>query len=413
MAIGLIQMQNLVAQTEARQSKTGVDAADAQKDSKKGSLKGDGGILRVGPVTVSLGATLNETYNDNIGLNDKHQRDDIITTPSINANFSWPITKLNTLSASLGFGFSKYFNHPELDSDSLIITPTSGGEYAVYVGDIRLSLKTGLSIQQDPVAISQLSNIAVFRRMTSTMGAGLEWDMNRMILNLDYTLERFKSFENNFAFLNRNTSSFGGRTGVRWTSQLTAGLGATYSTTAYDNTDIQNDGSSYSVGPFADMVLTEYLSASANLNFQGSAFDTKVNNGGTIADNNGFKNFVWSLSVRNQLNRLLSHQIQYSRFTTLGIGSNFTEIDMVTYGFNLDLIKDLTSTVNFTYQWNKDSGGTSAEKAALWTFTPMISYPLIKNGAASLTYSHTEKETTRFESNYQQNTISVQLSYNF
>ena len=396
-----------MAQYDVRMSQTGSEAAAARKESKK--FKRGSPNLRLGPLEISFGGGLTQEYNDNIGLSQTKTVDDIIMTPSLGIGVAWPVTALNGLNASLGLGYAKYMNHPEFDSETILIQPDSAGEFDFYIKDVRFTVSSRMSLQQDPATVAQLSNLTTFRRLTTAQGLNMEWDLNKIFVSGGYQRDAFKSLENErFTFLNHTSHSLNAMAGVRISPTLNAGVLSSYSYTTYEEST-QNGSNGYSSGLFASMVLTEYLSTGAMASFQGSDFER----GGKIGDNTDFGSMVYSLSLAHKLNRWVDHSVAFRRFTTLGIGSNFTDIREVTYDLRPDILRDIKTTFSFGHQWSEDSQSLTAEKRTNYTLSTQLGYQLMEATMVNLTYQRTEKASDRLDSSYEQNRVTLAVSHQF
>ena len=72
--------------------------------------------LDLGPVLLNVGASLSAGYNSNTGLTQNGDKGSGYTTPAGNLSLMWPITDLNMLTFSVGFGYSYYFDVAETNS---------------------------------------------------------------------------------------------------------------------------------------------------------------------------------------------------------------------------------------------------------------------------------------------------------
>jgi hypothetical protein len=402
-------MSRVWAQYPPKMSTTGPEAAESRLGLKK--LGQGRSTIKLGPLNFSISTALNESFNDNIGLSEENEQSDLITTPSLGINIGAALTPLNTLSANIKLGYEQHAFHPELDHEleSFIIDPNSNIDFTFYTSGVIFNIYDRPSIQQDPVSVPQLSNLTTFRRATNTLGGSMEWDLNAIYINASYARDTFHSYEDQFGFLDHDSDSLALTAGYRISPVLSAGLTESYTLTNYDDNTVQNGSNSYSTGFFVNTKLTEYLSAAATLSFQGSDFER----GGRIGDNTDFGSVVYSLSLQNQLNRWISHSISWSRFTTLGIGSNFTEIHLLTYQASLDLFKSVTTAFVFGTKFLNDSASLSAEKATQCTFGPQFAYQVDDRLSFNLSYTYTRKESDRIGNNYAQNSVALGGSYNF
>ncbi len=394
-------------QSDAVVSRTGPEAAQARKDAKMAD-KGGPYNIKLGGIEARFSAGISEEYNDNIGISSTGQQDDFITTPHLGVDITWPFSQLNTLSLKLGISYQKYINHPSQDSSTILIQPDSVLDFDFYAGDVHFNLHDQISLQQDPSQVTQLSNLATFRRLENTAGIGAEWDLNTIMLEGGYDNSVFHSLENRFTFLDRMTHSFHGKAGVKASANVTTGLLGSYSMTEYDQ-GVQNNSRAWSSGIFADVIISEFMRGNATVSYQNSEFDR----GGTIADNTNFGSMVYSFTLQHQLNQTINHSIGYHRYTSLGIGSNFTDTQELNYQISLELMEHLTTGITFYYQWFEDSKSLSSENGTRFGIGPQIGYSLTESTHLTLSYQYSNRDSNLSTGDYQQNVVRIDLNHQF
>src|SRR3954463_8281043 len=111
----------LRAQDAVRPSLAGEAAAEARRQ----SIEQIPYNLLLGPVRFRFSITTGIEYNDNINLAERNKQDDIIFRPQFNINAIWPVTQLNTLRLDLGLGYGFYLEHPNANTNGVLIQPGS------------------------------------------------------------------------------------------------------------------------------------------------------------------------------------------------------------------------------------------------------------------------------------------------
>ncbi len=152
------------AQEAVRPSLAGEAAAEARRQ----SIEQIPYNLLAGPVRFLFSVTTGIEYNDNINLAETNKQDDIIIRPQFNIDAIWPVTQLNTLRLDLGLGYSFYLDHPNADTNGVLISPGSQLAFDIFVQDFRINMHDRFSLQQDPVAELQLSNVVDYGRFENT-----------------------------------------------------------------------------------------------------------------------------------------------------------------------------------------------------------------------------------------------------
>lgn len=397
----------LLGQFDPSVSMTGVEAANMARDARQ-QIDDSQATMRVGKVTFRVAAGLRQEYNDNIGLAATGREHDFITSPHLTLGAHWPVSQLNSLDLVLGLSYEKYWEHPSLDSNSILVSPSTMLDFNVYVGDVRINVHDIPSVQQDPLSTSQLSNVTTFRRLSNTAGIAADWDLNKFIVGAGYDYTLFRSLESGYDYLDQDSHEFHGRIGYRYAPQLTLGVQASYVITDYVQ-NVQNNGDTWSAGGYADAILSEYLRGSASVSFQGSKFD----NNGTIGDTSGFNSVVFTATLNNQLNRWLNHALTLRRYTTLGIGTNFTDVYRVDYSVNAEVIQQVTTSLNFYHEWFADSSGPGAQKGTRWGVGPTLGYQVTPSTRLTIGYQRTERDVNSNFFDYTQNVAFIDVNHQF
>jgi len=401
----LFQGQMVCGQTVAPISRTGVEAADALKDERL--LQKNDYNLKLGTMEFRFDGGLRQEYNDNIGLTENSKQDDFITSPHVGMEVDWPLSQLNGLNLKLDLAYAKYWNHPELDSTTILITPGSLLDFNIFVHDIHFNVHDRLAIQQDPTAVPQLSNLATFRRLTNTAGASMEWDLNKVLVQGGFDHDTFTSLESRFDTLNHATDTVYTKVGCRVSEPWVVGVTGSYTMTEYDKA-FQNGSTGYSGGVFADVVISEYLRGSGDVRFQQSNYDR----GGAILDNQDFQSMVFSFSLQNQLNRFINQTAEIHRSAEAGIGSNFTDVYQANYKIAGEFIRNISSSLTFFVEHFEDSQSITSERGFRYGISPQLEYQLFERTRLALGYQRTVKDS-QLALDYEQNRFFIDVSHRF
>src|SRR5260221_12266688 len=142
--------------------------------------------LKLGPIALSASAGLELEYVDNVNLNDANPSGDLIIHPSLTLTGVWQVTKLNSLEMRSTLGYTKYLDHPNLDSQTALISPDSEIRLNIFISDVKLVLHEQFSLQEDPVTQGGVSGVAKLRRFTNTAGATALWDLNAIVWSIGF-----------------------------------------------------------------------------------------------------------------------------------------------------------------------------------------------------------------------------------
>ncbi|MBA3543246.1 MAG: hypothetical protein H0T83_02220, partial [Chthoniobacterales bacterium] len=145
-------------------------AGEAAAEARRQSIDQIPYNLLAGPVRFRFSVTTGIEYNDNINLAETNKQSDVIIRPQFNIDAIWPVTQLNTLKLDLGLGYSFYLDHPNANTNGVLISPGSQLSFDIFIQDFRINLHDRFSLQQDPVAQLQLSNVVDYGRFENTVG---------------------------------------------------------------------------------------------------------------------------------------------------------------------------------------------------------------------------------------------------
>ena len=198
--LSLFMAPALRAQEAVRPSLAGEAAAEARRQ----SIDQIPYNLLLGPVRFRFSITTGVEYNDNINLSETNQQSDIIIRPQFNLSALWPVTQLNTLKLDLGLGYGFYLDHPNANTNGVLIQPGSQLAFDIFIQDFRINIHDRFSLQQDPVSQLQLSNVVDYGRFENTAGVSVLWDLNKAVLTFGYDHYTYVSTTDTFSYLDRN-----------------------------------------------------------------------------------------------------------------------------------------------------------------------------------------------------------------
>lgn len=396
---------NLHAQDAVRPSLAGQEAAEARHQ----SIEQIPYNLLAGPVRFRFSITMGVEYNDNINLAQVNKEDDVILRPQFNINAIWPVTQLNTLRLDLGIGYAHYINHPEFDNNAILISPGSQLSFDIFVGDLRINLHDRFSLSDDPVDEIQLSNVANYGRFENTAGVSVLWDLNKAVLTFGYDHYTYISTTDTFSYLDRNAEilSFSAYFAL---SSTTGGGIESSAVFDYYNENVLNDSTTFSIGPFIETQITNYLRLRAAVGYQFVNFD----NGGSIFDNTGdSSDYYWNIVLSHRINAYITQSISAGHENALGVNSDFVELDYVRHTATWAIINKVLLATEFFYEAGQDSGGIVAEHIQRYGGAATLGYQLTPHITLGLRYQYTQKQSDQPLQDYKQNRVSFDGTYSF
>ena len=374
--------------------------------------------VKAGPVTMDLTSNVSLEYNDNINASGTNGLEDIILVAGMDLSGNWDISRINSVSFNLGAEYLKYFDHPELSSNNnfLILSPDTELSFKIVVKGIEFNFYDKLSYSTDPTDsvlvdpdTGEVSyDILSYNRFENKLGIDSEWDLNQ----LQFTFGLYRSdiapqdVEFDFTDRTQNTVHYSG--GLKYAANFMFGLEGTYFTTEYMD-DFQNGSDGTTIGPFVNWQISRFISLALHTNWTNIDFD----NTGDNSDNSNTSTLNYSLSLNHVFNRNYSHSFNLSRTTFLGFIANTTTVDNFGYSFVLDAIRNTRVTGHFAYENAEDSGGLSPESSDRFIFETSLGYKFTPNLSWRLRYNFVSKESNIMERIYNQNKLNFGISYDF
>ncbi len=395
---------SLRAQDAVRPSLAGEAAAEARRQSVEQIPYN----LLAGPVRFLFSITTGIEYNDNINLSQTDEQSDVIIRPQFNIDAIWPVTQLNTLKLDLGLGYSFYLDHSNADTNAVLISPGSQLSFDIFVQDFRINIHDRFSLQQDPVAELQLSNVVDYGRFENTAGVSVLWDLNKAVLTFGYDHYTYVSTTSTFDYLDRNAEELTASAYFALTTTTGGGLEASAVYNYYDQ-NVLNDSTSYTVGPFVETQITNYLKLRVSGGYQSINFDS----GGLVSDSSDVSDYYANILLSHRINASISQTISAGHEAQLGVNSNFIELNYVRHTATWNIINRTLLTTELFYEDGDDSGGIFGEHIQRYGGAIAFGYQFTQHITLGLRYQYTQKQSDQPLRDYKQNRVSLDGTYSF
>ena len=392
------------AQEAVRPSLAGEAAAEARRQ----SIDQIPYNLLLGPVRFRFSITTGIEYNDNINLSETNQQSDIIIRPQFNIDAIWPITQLNTLRLDLGLGYGFYLDHPNANTNGVLISPGSQLSFDIFVMDWRINIHDRFSLQQDPVGQLQLSNVVDYGRFENTAGISALWDLNKAVLTFGYDHYNYVSTTDTFSYLDRSAEQLTFSAYFALTSTTGAGIESSVVFNSYDQSFL-NDSVSYSVGPFVETQITNYLKLRAAAGYQFIDFD----GGGFVNDASDSSDYYANVLISHRINAAITQTISAGHESQLGVNSNYVALNYVRHTASWNIINSVLLASELFYEDGDDSGGIFSEHIQRYGGALTLGYQLTPHVTLGLRYQYTQKQSDQPLRDYKQNRVSLDGTYSF
>lgn len=405
----------------------------------------DGHSFKIGSVPFRIGAALRIEFNDNITGSSTDPLSDLIVTPEIYLSGSWQMTRYNTLSLTLGFGYSAYLSNSELNTASRTYALTPGFtalSFKAKVGNLYLRFYDNPEIGQNSSNLLTLPSGVYVTSFTNTVGFTAFWDFNDIQINGGYQhLDTIPLKSTSSSISNSNGSgreegndetidslqnsqdSLNASVSFRISDYTSFGIDLSASQVTYKE-NIQNNGITYTGGVFLGTQLSEYITLRLAAGYQQMDFDSN----GSNQDTSNYSQPYGNLELRHRVNRFVTHTLSIGQEGDLGTTTNSVQTTYVREAITLQLFKDLAMGIHASYETGEESNGPSAQSLKLLSIGVSCGYSLSKRLNMGVYYQFVKRDGQSINNSrnlsdsigdfspnysYTQNVFGVTFSYAF
>ena len=365
--------------------------------------------LAWGPTLWNFNAGLGLEANDNIRLTGINPKSDLIFRPEIQTKMRWPVSEYNTLNLSIGAGYSAYLTHSEYDR--LFITPGTEFSFDIFVADFRINLHDRLSITQNNYSDPTVTGTADYQMLENTIGVGGVWNLNKIILKTGYDHLNSMALGSGTTFPDRSSETVYASGGYQVQPELLVGLdlgGAlvNYATTA--GASIPQTTTQWSVGPFCEWSLSEYLKLRARVGCTGNQSDSS----GATQQSGKTPIPYYQVELAHRVNQYLDYTLSGGRTVTLSYSSSMLDMYFARWQANWRLFQEITLGTSFTYE-NGTYLYVSPETFDRYGPGLSVSRPLSRKLTAGVAYQYYNRSSNVPDRTYTDNVLTLTFNYKF
>lgn len=389
------------AQEAVRMSVAGQQAADAQKR----GLENSRANLELGPVSLRFSASLQVQGTDNVYNTGNDRQADVFFQPQFNVTGLWRATDRNTLSLTLGLGYTEYLKATEYNG--LFVAPGSDLSFNVYVGDVVVNVHDRFSVSQSVANQPGVTGIGGYNRFENVSGMGLIWDLNDLLVSAGYDYDLFIPLEERYqdqergADLMSASASFELNPSTRAGVQLGGGL-TDYTAGTY------NDNQHVSAGVFFTTQVSEYSTLSVSGGYVFYNFDA----GGSLTNGDTLGAVYGDLTFSQRVSALLSHSIAVGRSLQPGFFSDLTDVIYARQQAKWSLLRKFTLTTALSYEYVMDSV-PAPETSNRYGFGVTLGRSLSDHLSGNLGYQFYYRSSNVAGGTYPLNQVNLNLVYAF
>jgi hypothetical protein len=361
--------------------------------------------LKLGPTSWRFGAGLGVDYNDNVNYTQTNPESDFIFRPQIDAQLFWPVSDKNSLDLKLGAGYSAYVEHPGLSR--WFITPDSGLSFNIYAGDFLINLHDRVSITENTYQDPTVAGTGGYSELQNTVGATTQWDLNKVLLRLDYDHENYVGLSGTQSQPSGQSELFSWSGGYAPKSGTLFGVQVGGALIHYaDPSSLYSDATEWNAGGFYNAQLTEHI-------------HSQLTGGYTVYTPTSAQTTAQSFDgIYGQLT--LNHQISRHVDYSLGGGRNLTTTlqggTIDTYNANLQInwhiIRQFTLGTSFVYNHGTQLS-TTGEIYDQYGPQITLGRALTEKLTGSIGYQMYWRNSNEAGRDYTVSIVSLNLNYRF
>jgi hypothetical protein len=362
--------------------------------------------LKLGPVTLRIDADAKVSYNDNINLDKTGRISDFIFTPMVTVHGQWKVSDLNTLTFNVGVGYQEYLSHSQ--NNNVLLAPDSEASFNFFIGDVAFNAHDTFSYQQDPTQIGQLSNTTRLSRFQNDVGIGATWDLDPIVLNLDYDHSNLWVTQSVYDYLTNQSDTIAPKVTYKVDQSINAGMEFSYSDVRYEKS-FENNYMTISTGPFVTAQISD------NLSLQGrfGGYFSEYERGGQNGDNEDVSSFYASGGVTHRINSAVTESLTAGREFLPGLTSNFTDRIYINYGSTWQATKQIYVSGNLWWENLTDSDATFREDSNRYGAGMHVEDNFAEHLTLTLDYQYILKNADPSFLSYYQNVGTLGVRYRF
>jgi hypothetical protein len=256
--------------------------------------------------------------------------------------------------------------------------------------------------------VGDLSNISQFSRFQNDGGIRADWDLGDIILSAGWDHTNYWVFQSAYQYLDSNTDAFSPQVTYKVSETINAGLEGTVAFTSFSQ-NIQNNSTSYSVGPFFEARLSENLAVNARIGY----YVADYTNTGLNGDKSNANSFYAEGGITHRINSVLFETFTAGRQYIPGLTSNYTDEIYARYSANYQAAQYFTISPSLSYQNLQDSISSFHETSNIYQLGITFGYQVTQHLNVNTGYQFVLKDADISNLSYYQDSVSLGATYKF
>jgi hypothetical protein len=389
---------------------------------------GENQLLKFGEMTIAVFGGVNFEYNSNINTSEFDPFADFIVSPHIKLDYSWAMTRYNSVRFTLGLSYNKYLINTDYDESVPLIDPDTILEFNLYSGDFKFTLYDIPEVTQDQSGDPTLNNTANFTQFNNALGLTIQCDLNKLVLTLNLERADTRSLNSNFEGLDSTTYRATGTAMFELTPTFFVGIQGSVVQQNYLDSVLNNSVTS-SIGILIENRLSTHTSISAGLSVVSMVFSNAADTPVTeqtdpnafdqpqtnVTVNTGGGDFVGvagSLSITNELNRYFIHSFGIAKNVQPSSSSNYVELYSADYSatWRANRFTDVRLLLSCIYGITSGQGGETFQMA---TADLEAKFDIFRDWSFLARLGYIGRTSNRSGSSYGQSRVIIGFDYRF
>jgi len=379
-------------------------AAEARKRSRTETYYN----LDLDPVKLRFSTSAEAEYNDNVNLASTNRLEDYVIRPQVGVRAYWPVSDQNTLSVSFNFGYEYYVNGVRPSRFTVTGDEDSGLFFDIFVGDFAIELHDRFSLSQETSSDPSISGIADIFRLENTLGTAVTWDLNKLVLRLDYDHLNYVPLDNVYKRLAHESDLASLEAAASLNPALTAGLQLGGGVTRYQESSL-SDNQHASLGPFARYQLGQTVDVRASCGYAIYWFDAST----FITNSTSLSSFYADVTFTHRPTARTSQSLNIGQSLSTDINSSPIKTLYFRYGATFNIIRYWSFRPTLTLESGTESRGIISEDFTRYGAGMSISRQLTDKLTGGLSYMYLQKNSNVGAYDYAQNRLVLDLIYQF
>ena len=424
----VVVMSNAAATAPAQQALRNTLANESAAKNNTISLESLPYTFKTGDFKLLLTPSFETDWNDNINLSKSNQEQDFILRPTLQVNSSYPITQANLLQLNVTAGYDKYLEH--YDYSNWRVQSGSQLSFDTYVKDVLINLHERFDYTEDAGAQPVVAGSGEYGSAHNTAGLTLTWNPENLNLSLGYDHQNVMSPEGQFQAQDSTSELIDGRIGWRFAPATTAGIEATYSSTAYDQA-VLNNNSSYTIGGYGIWRPGSYFNITPRAGYSIFQFQQTSQSAetfylttsgapivvatGTPVRTSDLNSWYADVTLSHDITRALTYSLSFGHEIQPGVQADAVEDSYLRLSLIWKVIKNLDINSSFSYEHGQQGAGNVSgnltENFDWYTGSLAVSRQLTKKLRLGLTSRYTLRSSTTASLGYTQAMVGLQMAY--